>query len=144
VVPGNSYKNDRLLASLDSGYVLIERSYWRCDRGQAMGKKDFRQVIAEFISENWEDAVHEGEARYSGVEVGTRHHISKIKEFAQLKMVSSLADIKGDWLTVEEMHYALDQFNWRASRIDYFKILRYQSVSVLGEFRSMLATESAS
>ncbi|GEM_PF-2780014 len=99
---------------------------------------DFTRAIESYIERHWEDAVHLAEERFSGQEPGTYEHIQKIKQYAQFTIINGLVSKKGEWLDARELHYALDQFNWRTAQIDYFKILDYQNPSVLQEARLMI------
>jgi hypothetical protein len=95
------------------------------------GREDMSKIflfveISEYVKAHWAEAVHEAEERYSKEDVGSKDHIIKIKEYAQFRVVHGLVDIKGEWLSVYELQYALDLFAKLSASVDYFKILKLE------------------
>jgi hypothetical protein len=112
-------------------------------QGGGMDKRGFPKEIERFVLANWEQAIHEAEEKFAKHDVGTSEHIYKIKEFAQLRIISGLVEVKGAWLSVIELQYALDLFGRYSAEIDYFHILTYQNSGVLGEFRQLALMEDS-
>lgn len=93
-----------------------------------MPQRTFISEIHNFVLVEWCKAIHEGEEKYSRLyddEIGTPSHIAKIKDFAQLRLVSSLVTLKGAWLTDVEVGYTLDLFDKLCESFAYFDILEF-------------------
>ena len=90
--------------------------------------------ISEYVEAHWFEAVHEAEERFSKEDVGSKDHISKIKKYAQFRVIHGLVDMKVEWLSIYELQYALDLFTKLSASVDYFKILKLERTEVLSEF----------
>jgi hypothetical protein len=93
-----------------------------------MSEQRFIHVIHHHLLTEWYEAVKVGEERYSEqymYETGTLDHVARIRDFAQLRIVSDLVSLKGTWLTEDELSYALALFGRLCRTCDYFKILNY-------------------
>ena len=94
-----------------------------------MTRKTFISEIHTFVLAEWRHLIAEGEEKYSrfyGEDVGSPAHVGKIKEFAQLKIVSHLVTLKGSWLSTGELKYALFLFDQLCDSFEYFDILKYE------------------
>jgi hypothetical protein len=108
-----------------------------------MNERTFISKIHAFVLARWRDAVQEGEdrySRYSSGDVGSLSHVAKIRDFAQLRIVSNLVTLKGEWLSPVELRYTLDLFNRLIESFEYFGILQFEDSKAcpMGPFHEFL------
>jgi len=96
----------------------------------------------------FEDVVGEAEARYSDNAysfLDPRVRVAKVKEYAQMLMISRLVETKGDWLSLIEMQFALDVFHACCKTHLPFHALRKEGASsdgILSQAREYLASQN--
>lgn len=104
---------------------------------------DFIKTINHHVARHWKNAVHSAEEKYSKDDVGSRAHLLKVRDYAQMNLVRGLVEIKGGWLTTSELEYTLDLFHTVSSSVDYFAILELGEAGWAEEMRRYVAVEEA-
>ena len=127
----------------------VEEPRFGVCRGWAMAKKPFVSRIKPIAIDFFEDVVGEAEARYSDNSysfLDPRVRVAKVKEYAQMLMISRLVEMKGDWLSLIEMQFALDVFHACCKTHVPFHALRKEGVAsdgILSQAREYLASQNA-
>jgi hypothetical protein len=112
-----------------------------------MAKHAFVSGIKSFVSSQFDGIVHEAETRYEdSVYAFMLPDVreAKIREFAQLLLVSRLVEQKGAWLSLVEMQYTLDLFHDQCRghrRLNKYETHEGVSVGLLNETRGYLENQ---
>jgi len=101
-----------------------------------MSQNISRSQIQTFLMEHWQLAVQEGQDRFAQEDLTTLLRIGRIKDFAQLRLISRLVSLKGTWLTKSELKNVLELFDqlfdtFEISGLPIYELTTSQPVSLL-------------
>lgn len=112
-----------------------------------MAKPTFMDHINDIVKDEFDGILREAKSRYGDeayAPLPPKTRNERIREYAQLLLISKMVEKKGAWLTVMEMQYTMDLFHERIR-----KSLRQRTApeegrhghGLLSEARAILASQ---